>query len=166
MARVRPESTGDVRAPRWEALGVAVGVAAIVEVCFLACAGLRGAVWALPAAILAGCLTARARGQGLRGIRRGVQVGALVLFLMLLFAASYPLYSYVRPDLFLRMDPLAGLTSIVAHSGAEVARLWPALVVLLVTVLFGRLFCGWVCPLGTIIDISDHLFFRRVPPRK
>jgi ferredoxin len=141
-------------------------VAAIVEVHFLARYGGRGFLCALLPAVAAGYLIARARSRGLRGIRRGVQIGFLALFVMLFFAATYPLYSYIRPDLFLQLDPLAVGSALIAHSGIELSRAWPALVVVAATVLFGRLFCGWVCPLGTVIDISDHLFFRRVPPRK
>ncbi|MBW2503688.1 MAG: 4Fe-4S binding protein, partial [Deltaproteobacteria bacterium] len=39
-------------------------------------------------------------------------------------------------------------------------QLWPALVVLLLTVLFGRFFCGWVCPLGTTLDGCGKLVGR------
>ena len=112
--------------------------------------------------MLIGYAIAAARGDGMRAIRRGVQLGFLALFFMLFFAATFPLHSYIVPDLFLRADPLAALSVMLGRSGAELARMWPALVIVALTVLLGRVFCGWVCPLGTSIDISDHFLFRRI----
>jgi len=120
---------------------------------------------ALPLLLLAGYLTARWRDLGWKGIRRGVQLGFLALFVMLFVAAAFPMYSYLVPDLFLRADPLAAGSAVVGGD-AELARLWPSLVVIALTLLLGRVFCGWICPLGTCIDLSDHLLFRRVRPRK
>jgi polyferredoxin len=36
-----------------------------------------------------------------------------------------------------------------------------ALPIVLLTVLAGRFFCGWICPLGTALDATDTLFFRK-----
>ncbi|NIQ96904.1 MAG: 4Fe-4S binding protein, partial [Desulfuromonadales bacterium] len=32
------------------------------------------------------------------------------------------------------------------------ALLWPALLLLVLTAIVGRFFCGWICPLGTTLD--------------
>lgn len=48
-------------------------------------------------------------------------------------------------------------------SKSFVLKYWPALFVLLLTIPFGRLFCAWICPMGTTIDITDRLF---AGPRK
>jgi len=37
-----------------------------------------------------------------------------------------------------------------------------ALVVTTLTVIFGRFFCGFCCPLGATIDFADHFFFSRI----
>jgi len=34
----------------------------------------------------------------------------------------------------------------------------PALLVLVVTLFFGRIFCGYICPMGTTLDGTDKLF--------
>jgi polyferredoxin len=47
-------------------------------------------------------------------------------------------------------------------TGELVALLYPALLVIVLTLLLGRVFCGWICPLGTLIDGTDHLIG---PPR-
>jgi polyferredoxin len=62
----------------------------------------------------------------------------LSLALFLLFA-----------DAFLRADPLAALTSALATRTLYKGLLW-SLVIALPTVFLGRVFCGWVCPLGTL----------------
>lgn len=63
----------------------------------------------------------------------------------------------VPADLFLRLDPLAALSSILAaRSFVWPVFLW-ALPVVVLAILAGRAFCGWVCPLGTCIDASDRL---------
>ena len=38
--------------------------------------------------------------------------------------------------------------------------LW-SILILVVTLLFGRLFCGFLCPMGTVLDILDPFFGRR-----
>jgi polyferredoxin len=59
------------------------------------------------------------------------------------------------PDFFLRIDPLAGIiSSATARAFAQEIIWWVPLIGL--TVLVGRAFCGWVCPLGTWLDIYDH----------
>ena len=55
-------------------------------------------------------------------------------------------------SLLFRIDPLAALADFLAPGPFGWSILWPALVVLLLTSLFGRFFCGWVCPLGATLD--------------
>lgn len=93
-------------------------------------------------------------------MRRIVQTLFLILFTALFFLAADPLPSFVPVDIFLRLDPLIALTTMLA-SRAIHAALFLSLVLVAATLLFGRFFCGWVCPLGTLIDFSAKLFPRR-----
>jgi len=53
---------------------------------------------------------------------------------------------------FFQLDPLIWLSSLV--SGHRLIQgFWWALGLLLVTLLLGRIFCGFICPLGTIHHI-------------
>jgi ferredoxin len=104
--------------------------------------------------------------------RRIVQACALGLFLVLLFVVCRPTGADGRlrridesepPDVetFLMLDPLA------VASAAAAGRVWiPALAVaggLLAVCLFvPRGFCGWLCPMGTMIDVFDWLIGGRV----
>lgn len=90
----------------------------------------------------------------MRTLRRVSQVIFLILFFILFLLTIYPLEYKLPVDLFLRMDPLAGLSAAVS-SRTLVSKSIIGLFALLLTVVFGRFFCGWICPLGTVIDGSD-----------
>jgi polyferredoxin len=92
-------------------------------------------------------------------MRRIVQTLFLVLFTLLFFLSAEPLPSFFPVDIFLRLDPLIALTTMLA-SRAIHAALFLSLALVAATLLFGRFFCGWVCPLGTLIDLSAKLFPR------
>ncbi len=99
-------------------------------------------------------------------LRRIVQLSFLTLFILLVIWAR-PLPD--RPPspwlkLFFWFDPLIlVVTSLAAHAVPWLALL--ALVTGVVTVLGGRLFCGWVCPLGTVHDIAGRFLHSRRPRR-
>lgn len=87
-------------------------------------------------------------------LQRTVQVISLALFLLLLGAAAFRFSGWLPHDLFLRLDPAAALLTGLS------ARVWlggflAALAVLAATVVIGRFFCGYLCPLGTTIDGVD-----------
>ncbi len=64
---------------------------------------------------------------------------------------------------FFTIDPLAGISAMVA--GRKIITFfWPILILLPVTVLFGRLFCGWICPLGGVLDLTGRWSRRKAPP--
>ncbi len=86
--------------------------------------------------------------------RGSVQMLSLVLFLGLLAGAGAD--ALASTNLFLRLDPLlSGLSAIAARSAALVFI--PALLVLGSCLLAGRLFCGYICPLGTTLDAAQAL---------
>lgn len=102
-------------------------------------------------------------------VRRGVQTFFLLLFLLLVL-----LTRTVGEDLhgggvryFFYFDPLISLaTFLAAHALPALGLL--ACVTIAVTMVLGRVFCGWVCPLGTLNaavgGVRDH--FRDAPPPK
>ncbi len=88
--------------------------------------------------------------------RRWAQLICLFIFLVLLAAAA----RMKLPELFLAMDPaLVGLTFLAARTFEWIFI--AALFVLAVTPLFGRIFCGYICPMGTTIDLSDAKLARK-----
>ena len=86
-----------------------------------------------------------------RRARQVVQVLALLLFFYLLLGTRQAGTTALPHDIFFRLDPLVGISTMLA------SRQWvPALAVggvtLLLTLVLGRFWCGWLCPLGTILD--------------
>ncbi len=103
-------------------------------------------------------------------LRRFSQIFFLALFLFLLcktefrgsagalaadFRLPYPV------SLFLQADPLAALSTALSTRTLYRGLLW-SLVILIPTFFLGRLFCGWICPLGTL----NHFFSRIKSERK
>jgi len=87
--------------------------------------------------------------------RRISQIVFLLFFFVLFFLATYPLTSRIPVDFFLRMDPLLGLSSTLVVR-AFFIKFIPALILLLLSLIVGRFFCGWICPMGTTIDGFDN----------
>jgi polyferredoxin len=90
--------------------------------------------------------------------RRAVQLALLVLFLWLFRRTEYGGTNELAggENLFFRLDPLAGAAAMIA-ARQFLAMFWPAVIVVLLTLVFGRFFCGWVCPLGTLLDYFHRL---------
>ncbi len=94
-------------------------------------------------------------------LRRIVQLAVLFGFGWLLYQARWVPGGDIPPPAALRLDPLVALTTLFARGPIVLKYVLPGLVLLALTGVVGRFFCGWLCPLGTCIDISDTLFFRR-----
>jgi ferredoxin len=69
--------------------------------------------------------------------------------------------AWLPADVFLIIDPLVSLSTAVA-SRSWVWSLVSAAAILLVCVLIPRGFCGYLCPLGTLIDLFDWAVSKRI----
>ncbi len=97
--------------------------------------------------------------------RRVVQILALLLFLYLFVAATFMSPMPGLADLFYRLDPLVALTAMLAGR-AFISGLAIAGITLLLTAIFGRVWCGWLCPMGTTLDlVTPGGRARRALPR-
>jgi MauM/NapG family ferredoxin protein len=96
--------------------------------------------------------------------RRAVQVLSLLSFLFLLASAIGP-GRLPGSQLFLEADPLVALSALLSAQGLGVAAALGMVLFALPVVVLGllteRAFCGWLCPLGTVIDIADRIFGAR-----
>ena len=112
------------------------------------------------------------------GIRRIVQILCLIAFFTLLLLTRFdpmsgstsvegetvvtPALQIPAPviKLFFAIDPLiTAVTALTAHEVPKIALF--SLVTIVVTIFLGRVFCGWICPLGTIHAIAGRLLRGR-----
>jgi polyferredoxin len=61
---------------------------------------------------------------------------------------------------FLQLDPLAGLGVLLATHTLYAGLLW-GVVILVSTLLLGRFFCGWICPMGALQQFIGYLGLRK-----
>jgi len=93
-------------------------------------------------------------------IRLTVQTLVFAVFICLLIFADPIAEKDKTVDIFLRMSPLSAIGAMVAAK-EFIIRYWPAIIVLVATLFSGRFFCGWICPLGTTLDITDRLLKKQ-----
>jgi len=94
----------------------------------------------------------------MKNARRITQGLFLILFLFLFFQTEskgrdelgYPV------KIFLDFDPLILLTTLLSSHAVEKA-FYLSLILVVMTLLLGRVFCGWVCPLGTLNNMTGFL---------
>jgi len=88
-------------------------------------------------------------------LRRISQILFFILFVGLLARTKLlgPSGSGAQPllpvNLFFKLDPLTALVNLLAGHTLTLALLGP-LLILIFAAIFGRFFCGWICPLGSL----------------
>lgn len=95
---------------------------------------------------------------GLKQARRFCQLLCLLIFLFLFRRTDYAGEDVIpyAVNLLFRLDPLV-LASLTLATKSFISMLWPAFVIMGLTLVFGRVFCSWICPLGTLIDTFGRL---------
>ena len=95
-----------------------------------------------------------------RRIRIAYQALFLVLFLWLLAGLAAGDVRNLPFSAFHHFDALTAVGVVFSSATLPRALGWGA-VLLLLTVVFGRFFCGWICPLGTLQQLSSWLLSPR-----
>jgi polyferredoxin len=93
-------------------------------------------------------------------MRKTIQALSLLLFTAFFILATYRLPDWLPADIYLRIDPLLGINAVIASREIIGRVLW-SLVLIGATLVVGRFFCAYVCPLGAAIDGLDLLLFRK-----
>ena len=105
-------------------------------------------------------------------VRRLIQTACFLAFLWLFFYVCWPYGSkdyaaqmtsrqLIPAASFLAIDPLVSLSTALAAKAWVWSLVWAA-GILLVCLLVPRGFCGYICPLGTLIDLFDWVVGKRV----
>ena len=89
-------------------------------------------------------------------LRRISQVFFTILFIYILWPATYPLKGLLSAEIFFKIDPLVMVFTSICRKVILPGMVF-SLAMLAFTLVFGRFFCGWACPLGTAIDLAGCL---------
>ncbi|MGL6193989.1 MAG: 4Fe-4S binding protein, partial [Thermoguttaceae bacterium] len=74
------------------------------------------------------------------------------------YAVSMQKKSFVVPYLFLSFDPSAVLATTATFTFSSRGSIWLYTIgIIFLSFIFSRSFCGYICPMGVVIDISDWL---------
>ena len=85
-------------------------------------------------------------------LRKSSQIIFLIIFIVLVFISRAQYFPAAISNLYFQMDPLLTITASISGRILVSGMLLTALT-LLTTILFGRVWCSWFCPLGTILEI-------------
>ncbi len=93
-------------------------------------------------------------------LRKTIQAVALLAFLALFISSRRGGWAGDLVNLPLRLDPLVILSHLLS-SHTLLAGSAIALVIIILTIVFGRAWCGWLCPLGTTLDLFSFNKWRK-----
>jgi polyferredoxin len=93
-------------------------------------------------------------------LRKTIQYLTLMLITVLVVSIRSASLPANLADLPVRLDPLLILANILATRTIQAGSVL-AIITLIATIVFGRAWCGWICPFGTILE----LFTRKHPLR-
>ncbi len=85
-----------------------------------------------------------------------------VFLFFLFFVNTFPLAYALQSEWFLRLNPFVGVMVSLASRTFVFPIIVMSTIMILLTVVFGRFFCGFVCPLGAVIDFCDRVIWRSV----
>jgi polyferredoxin len=86
-----------------------------------------------------------------RRVRQAVQIVFFAFYITLIFAVVQQRAAPALSDIFFRLDPLSSMGAMLA-SRQWIPKLGLALVTVGVTLIIGRVWCGWICPLGSLLE--------------
>jgi len=94
--------------------------------------------------------------------RQVVQFALLALFLYLVWTTTKAGVDAMPINVFSRFNPLFAAVGMIGGK-TFIANMIPGLITIVATLLFGRFWCGWICPLGTVLDQYGPRVTEKIP---
>lgn len=98
-------------------------------------------------------------------VRVAVQTVSVLMFLGLLYVTCFSRLKGFPVSVYLKLDPLVALSTALATHRVYQDLLW-SLLIIVPTLLLGRFFCNWVCPMGALMQFTGWLFDARTAREK
>jgi polyferredoxin len=86
-----------------------------------------------------------------RGVRQATQIIFFAFYLYLIFSVVQQRVAPPLANIFFRLDPLAAAGAMLA-SRQWISKMGLALITVGLTLIIGRVWCGWICPLGSLLE--------------
>jgi polyferredoxin len=86
-----------------------------------------------------------------RRVRQAVQILSFIIYILLIFSVVQKRVAPPLADIFFRLDPFSALGAMLA-SRQWIPKFALALVTVAATLVIGRVWCGWICPLGSLLE--------------
>lgn len=93
-------------------------------------------------------------------IRAYVQILFWLIFIAIILITRNALDDNTLITLIPRLSPYLWIILLITKHAISLI-FFPALIIITLSIILGRFFCGWICPLGCTIDATDKLI---VPP--
>lgn len=87
-------------------------------------------------------------------VRAASQIVFWLLFIGLIAFMRDPVGDGDYYNIFTRLSAHLAITTSLS-AGKIITAYYPTVIIVLLTIILGRFFCGWVCPLGSTIDVAD-----------
>jgi len=87
-------------------------------------------------------------------LRRIFQTSSVLLMFYIIWNTHYPLDKFINPSIYFKLDPLLMFSTSIALRLILPGIIYSVFVIIF-TVVLSRVFCGWFCPMGALLDFTD-----------